>query len=421
MMMPVMARLSNRMRRAGALVLCAALAAAAYGFNRADTFSGKLCVGLHQTEQVVFRASQSGPFPIPFGRFHIQRGVTPDQVRFEKSEAATRRLNQAETFDVLRLPFALRLDAVEVIREAPASYRLEIDAPGGKSEHPLLPGMTINLDDGPVEAISIRKWAGLARQPGGEPMAAVSLRRGEESWTEYLFLSAGAWTQVEGDTSLQLAWFDSEEAARKAIESPSVSGRWGIRDGEAVNWFDSFQAGAGIDLADGTSILLWERDDVHLFDNGELRPAIKVRIEKDRQSRIEWIPVNAYDDNAVVHFEDPAQLDTVLRLYAWRDGSALLDVHYQGAHLGEFPLNDGDTCAPEGLPCAIRLDQTLSAAVAVPLDESPIWETILRRDGREYRVREGESTRIGDGLFRLDRLAGMPAVRYHFAVIREDA
>mgnify|MGYP007073294889 CR=1 FL=1 len=99
-------------------------------------------------------------------------------------------------------------------------------------------------------------------------------------------------------------------------------------------------------------------------------------------------------DGELVVFEVPGLGEPVVEVHAWHEGAAAIKVIPRNGQTVSQVLEDGETFEAPG--AAIRLEQVLSAASTVSAEVSPYYEAVLERDGRRYRLREGEQVRIGD-------------------------
>src|SRR5690606_17309849 len=97
-------------------------------------------------------------------------------------------LRRDQNYDGVNLPFALRLEDVEVLEEKPARQILQIDGFGEKREETITSGTGITLENDTLEVLSVTPWEGLVRVPQGEPMAAVEFPGAEGTLS---FLESG--------------------------------------------------------------------------------------------------------------------------------------------------------------------------------------------------------------------------------------
>jgi hypothetical protein len=220
---------------------------------------------------------------------------------------------------------------------------------------------------------------------------------------------------------MRFAWFATQTEAWKdssAGLSTVQAARWGIVDGNAVNWFQSFTPGAGAQRADGATVTLLRRDAKHPFHSGPW-PSIEVQIAKGGQDQALWVPVNDLDPEALVRFEDFAALETVLRLNAFQDGGAVVSLHYRGKSCGVKVLTAGQTWNPEGAPYEIRLDRVLEKAVVVMPKDSTLYQAILRDAAGELQLRQGEAVRSNDLLLQFIRIEPEWRLRYDLTVVED--
>ena len=384
-------------------------------YRYAQAFSGDLCIAVGQGERVVVRQAQDSPFPLA----GALKNVAADQIPFDNPATATKLRDGEHRYDAFVLPFSVRVTDVQVVQRPKPRDTLNVMAPGTADVIDLREGASIEIEGTSFEVAGVRKWSGLLRDRAGVRMAALALRRPEESWTEDVFLVTDTWRRVEPNIGIWFRWFESEAAAREDLEGgpPGLeSARWGAVDGPAINWFASFAPGTGATFADGTRVTLVQVDEHHRTHGGE-GPAIAVRVEGGAEPRTVWVPANARDPDALVRFEYCARLETVLLLDAWGEGAALVAAYHNGTACGGRVLADGEAWRPEDLPYELRLDGVLEAAVPVMREDSPLYEAVLRNGDRELRCRQGEAVRWGDALIEYVRAAPPPVVRYGLVAV----
>jgi hypothetical protein len=398
------------------LVLFAFLAAAIIeARNWICAFRGEICVAKGKSERLVVAAARGEP-RISFLRrkqdFHDE---TPDALPFE-NPATSAKLLGAGRYDAARLPFSILLKQVDVLNEEEPRNLLKISAPDSERTIDLKDKGDIRINGEPYRMETVRKWSGLMRYPSGEPLAALSLRRPAERWTENVFVAADTWRRIEPDIALRLTWCVSEEAARQAQAGglPGIeTARWGVVEGGVVDWSASFAPGTGAELKNGGTATLLK------LDESGTEPAIEVEFSKGGQRKTERAVANERSSEARVLFEYPSRLETVILVYAFEDGKALLVAYHQHKPCGERVLSAGERWSVEGMPFEIRLDQALQKALPVSEEDSTVYEAVLRGPPRDLRLRQGEAVRSGDASLEYFRKTSPPRVRYSFAVPQE--
>jgi len=398
-----------------AVALALVLTGISTAYRYAQAFSGELCIAVGQGERVVVRQAQDSPLPLA----GALKNVPADDIPFDNSATADKVRNGERRYDAFVLPFSVRVSDVQVIQWPEPRDTLNVMAPGTADVIELHEGASIEIQGTPLEVVGVRKWSGLLRDRAGARMAALALRRPEESWTEDVFLVPDTWRRVEPGIAIRFRWFESEAAAREDLERglPGLeSARWGAVDGPAINWFASFVPGTGATLADGTRVTLVQVDEHHR-SHSEEGPAVAVRVEDGAEARTVWFRANARDREALVRFEYCARLETVLLIHAWGEGAAIVAAYHNGAACGGCLLDNGEVWRPGGLPYELRLDGVLEAAVPVRREDSPLYEALLRNGDRELRCRQGEAVRWGDALIEYVHAAPPPVVRYGLVAV----
>ncbi|MBI4559522.1 MAG: hypothetical protein HY706_18190 [Candidatus Hydrogenedentes bacterium] len=288
-----------------------------------------------------------------------------------------------------------------------AGDRLRISGLGKTEVIAVAPGTRLSLGGEPVEVRGIRAWSGLLRDPRGSPMAEVSLRIGDGVWQEHVFLKSGEWMRLMPNFAAYFAWVESRGEAESRIVKDGTgleSARWGVVEGEAVNWFDSFAPGTGLELADGSTITLLAFNDAHPTSAGPT-PAIRVSISRDGDAEESWVTANDPKSHPKVWFEYFARLPVLCRLFAWEDGRVLAAAQSDRYRGDAVELVSGSKPTVRAAGYELRLDQVAQGALPVFPDESTAKEIILSLPERELHVREGEAVTWDD--YRIEFIPGV--------------
>ena len=241
-----------------AVTLALVLTGISTAYRYAQAFSGELCIAVGQGERVVVRQAQGSLLPLA----GALKNVAADTIPFDNPATAAKLRHGQHGYDAFVLPFSVRVTDVQVVQRPEPRDTLNVIAPGTADVIDLREGASIEIQGTPFEVARVRKWSGLLRDRAGVRMAALALRRPNESWTGDVFLVTDTWRRVEPNIGIWFRWFESEAAAREDLEGglPGLeSARWGGVDGPAINWFGSFAPGTGATLADGTRVMLCGR------------------------------------------------------------------------------------------------------------------------------------------------------------------
>jgi hypothetical protein len=376
-------------------------------------FSGQVCIAVGHSESTAVREGTGATGTAKLGGRDLALGVGPDDVVFQNAATASRFLDPTRRYDFTALPFALTLKNINIVKDVEPLHDLKTKIEGKENVRTLSAGDNIVIDNAPFEVVGFQKWSGLLQTSPGKPMAAVSLRKKDGAW-EIVFLDNDKW-HIDGKTfGIHFAFCDSEADAQKGL--PGIeSARWATVDRTSLNWFETFDAGTGAKLADGTEITLQQVDEQHDVD-GEKTAAIEVVIDEGGRIRRAWIPANRDDTGELVRFEYPAKLPFVLVLNAWTDGAALAAAYKDGTEAANKPLAAGDVLAAPGYPCEVRLDQVLREAAPVQQKDSPLYAAVLKGKQGEVRLRQGEAVHAGDAMVEYVRTANPPEVVYQLSV-----
>ncbi len=386
-------------------------------------FEAQLYVPLNFSEDMAVRPASQDDSILPALTPHYEN-VMPDNIKFNIGEQVGN-YYRTMPYDVVQLPFRLRLKHVELIEKSETVYSLATRPLGTgsllqaeaendmKATIPIQHQDVFMLWDRRWTVQELRPWVGLLHNPGGPPMANVSISIEDTNW-ENIFLHENTWVIGNGPTALKFAWFNSEAVARSAfpdsIPGPE-SGRWGVHDGAGIHWFQSFVPGTGVTLSDSTDIVLVHFDathESHIYKG----PLILVEV-RQAESVYNCLVTpegilgfnNAEDKNDTdiqlpqIFMEYPGSNAYVVYVHAWRDASALIKVFHDGDALPVFQLDEQESrfVAQEGQQIGVQIEQVYGNALPVDAAEGVLWEVVLECNDSLYRLREGDWVMLGDG------------------------
>lgn len=363
------------------LYLGALFMVAGWAFYYLQHFSGSVFLLPGASESLAF-----SPAGEAFRPSAAQRAVAPDLLLFD-NPASVKALRSDQLYDGLILPFSLRLEKVEILREYAPWDVLRIEEPRKTSRQSIKAGEQIDLGGESLEILEVGPWAGLVRDPRGEPMAVVEVPDDSASERRLVFLESGAPSIVRPDLSLCFQWHGSEAEARQAFV-PSLDAipgaRWGVREDNAIQWFENLVPGSGLVLRDGTQITIGRAE------RGEGRITLEIQRSIGRELRT--VRANAAGPEDKFIYEDPAATGRMLYLHAWRENRAVGRLLQQGAPVQEFEMAaDASSGAP------VLLKQVMAQALAVPGDT--VRAARVRLGEQTAVLREGSAETLGD--FRL--------------------
>ena len=373
-------------------------------FYRVQGFQGVMLLQQGAAEHLAFRAASGG-----IGVGVAQRNVFPDLLLFDNPRAA-RVLRQDQHYDAMLLPVALRLDDVEIIAEHPARHTLSMEGPSGTRQLPIDTGTRVELGDDTLEVTGIGTWEGLVRTGTGRPMAAVALGAMVSFESPMIFLEADRWRLLGPDMALQFQWHASEAALQEAVHSTldTLGGaRWGLRDGKAIQWFESFTPGTGARLRDGTRVALAE--------DHRAEGWVSLRVIDGSGERLERVEANQAGDALPYLLEDPLAADRVLQLHAWREDQVHARLWRRGESEPVQTLAPGDVWALAPGELTLDLRQVMADAVAVP--GGKVFAAYAQAGGRRYALREGLAENIGEYRVQYVREQPPPDARYAVAAL----
>ncbi len=390
------------------LYLGVLLFAGGYVLQWAQSFEGILVVEKGRTEQWTVRTSDEEG-----GLFSAQRNMPVDVIGFDNPRAVTRVLGAKGQLDAAVLPFRLKLEDVKVLGQHPDKETLEVIRAGKTTKATVKPGQSISLPEGQITMIGIEPWRGLIRDGSGEPMAAVSLKSGNDPWSPVLFVNTKSVIRPLTGLALSLHWFPEEDTARAPVSEHQASvrqTRWGIHDTGRTHWFEALTPGTGITTSDGTEYTLME---VEENTDPALPPVAAIVLKKisgGNASRLR-IEANAAtpDSEAVLESYNDR---IVICLHAWRDGAVVVHQVNEGKPTEVRLLNEGEPIEIQGTtpPLQIRLEQVMRTAI--PVSDEDVRMLILQTAGDEVHIREGQSVQLKESRLRFRRIPQPPTVQY---------
>ena len=304
-----------------------------------------------------------------------------------------------QVYEVVETPFSVTLQEVEFEEGVTTPARLRLVEEGRERYEPVSPEGRVVVGGRDTIMREVRQWGGiLPERPesGGTPLAVLALQPRHGAWTEDIVAQAGDWLPLDDDLVFRFQWSHSEAAAMRAIEEglPGLeSARWGIEEGGAINWFDSFLPGSGLQLADGTAIVLAE---VRGKDAPETARDVAIRFRVARDGRVQdvWVPANGTSEDGLIRFEYPTLARFAVLGFSWEPGLMLLQLFENGEQAGRFTVQRGEAVDLDAANRTLRLDQALESAVYLRREDSPLQELVLEGEGLVLRLRQGETVRI---------------------------
>ena len=276
-----------------------------------------------------------------------------------------------------------------------------------------LVGETIAIGPRKYVVEAIRPWSGLMRDIAGPPMAEVAVKLEDGPWITPIFCRENEWELVENSVAILLEWAYDKEAAQERIDAGTAianASRWGVQDGNVMQWSSSFLAGTGFDLADGTSVTLLRHE-----PEREGGAAILVQVVREGETSERWVPVNEAEPEAIIHYEDPTAFPAVLHLVGVSEDLVAFRM-YSGAESvcsGTVDTNGFTSCSLP--PLSFRLMNALPGAVFIDENDTHFREAILTSEDDIVRVRQGEVVTVDGHRLSLEANVRDDQVRYQFA------
>ena len=371
------------------------LLVAGTAYHYLQQFSGSVFLLPGVPESLAFRPADGA-----FRPGIAQRGVVPELLLFDNPRSV-QALRPDQLYDGIVLPFALRLDEVEVLEERPARQTIQIDGPGEKRQDAVAPGARVSVGNTTLHVDSIGPWEGLVRISRGEPMAALELSGAPASLK---FLDSGRSYILQPDLAVCFSWFGSEDEARASLPArldDTAGARWGIRDRGSIQWFENIVPGTGLVLQDGAQVTLTEANRAQGF--------ITVQIVRGPGTETVRVKANEAAPEDRYLYDDPAGTGRVIYLHAWREDSAIARLLQRDGAAEDIEMGIGSGGAP------IVLRQVMAQAVAVP--GGKIRAAQVRLGEQRLALREGLAETVGDYRLLYREEPVPPEARYHVAAL----
>ncbi|GMW00103.1 MAG: hypothetical protein AMXMBFR84_12410 [Candidatus Hydrogenedentota bacterium] len=328
-----------------------------------------------------------------------QTAVAGTDVVHQLPESMGDRFLASKHYDLAMLPNPITLKSIEVIDAGVLADGLIVSNLDGIKRVRIDDEETFQLDGREWNFVGVSPWGGLIADERGSPMAALALRANDaEPWQEPVLLGNAVWLTVPPDTALYFDWFDDRATAEIAQQNELTgihSARWGVREGENIHWFSSFEPGGGVVLNDGTAVTLLQYEEAFSFPDG-IAPAIQVETLRQDEKTRDWIQANSSSEENIVLFEDTALSGRVWIVYAWADDTGWAALYEDGTQIAARGIGRGDVFQPEDGGPALRVDHLLATGVPVLPQSVEVRGLRIRRDGQELWLPEGNPTVLGE-------------------------
>ena len=305
----------------------------------------------------------------------------------------------------------LYLHAADSSEASTHNDHLLVEFNGLESSFLLVPGETVVIADQTFVVQSVRPWVGVLPDPEGQPYLSLSLAHDGDDWIENLIIGTSGETSV-GQYHLNLEMLNEttpEDFITAQQDTPRAR-RWGVLDGDRMQWFDSLDPGSGLETNDGTAYTLLQFRENYDSPDGIL-PAIAVRVTKDDHSENRIITTHTT--------ESPIKLDMPPSHQIWflvSPGNSITAVaKYPEDTILYRPLAMGETWTLDNSEMSLRLEQFASSGLPVTIDQTPFQEAVLKNEQNRLRVRQGEALRFDDALIRYDREIDKGKMTFHIS------
>jgi hypothetical protein len=300
----------------------------------------------------------------------------------------------------------------DVVGSGTEGDRLLVEEGAERSSFLLGSGELIVVGDMEFLVETVRPWVGILPDAGGRALISISIAVEDGEWVENMILAGNGVILVGGYRfRLELLNGRTVDAFMESREDRESQGRWGVREGDWIHWFDSLLPGSGVELDDGTNYTLLEFREAYETPEGVV-PAIAVRVEAEGVSGRRIVTTDTEDDSIRFEYGSGNEVWFVVS----RDRVINVIVLESGER-GEYrTVEIGETWRLEEASMSVRIEQYSSAGVAIDLDQTPFREAVLVSEGKRVRVRQGEAVRVGDALLRYQRKTALGAGEYEVAL-----
>lgn len=361
-------------------------------------FFGELWLREGMTSKVVLRPRPHDVPDAPRGSLEIAERAGVDLLPlFPERPPGLKDLQQI--YEAVELPFSVRLSSITFEETGVSAAEVTLSAADREQRVPYAAGTRIVLGDRPFVMREIRPWGGLISEPaesGGAPLAVLGIRQHEEDWVEDIVAEDGDWLRLADELVFRFCWTESEAVALASINDgvPGLeSARWGVEENGAMNWFESFVPGTGLQLSDGTEVVLAE---VRQGKGTAGREEAAIRFKVVREGKVEdvWVSANGTAEEGLLRFVYPTLERFVAMGYSWQPDFMLIVLFENGEEAGRYVLERGQIQALGRAQCMLRLDQVLGSAVYLARQDSPLTELVLESDEQLLCLRQGETLSV---------------------------
>ncbi len=342
------------------------------------------------------------------------------EIPFANPEDARGWIDANRYYDVASLPFAIAIVGANLEADREVGGTLIVFSADSETRVSAESGRNVSVGGEEFTIGAVRPWSGLVHAPGNPPMAELTLFAGDESAGaagNTYFVPDGAWIRANNETALHFRWVASANDSEQAMDEGWRRGmaRWGIVSEEQGEWLTTFQPGSGLITADGSSVVLLQRNGAHAGPGGTTS-AIEVAIETLEGVERRWVRANETVPGFPVRYENLPEMPRVLHVIAWEPGRATVFPAMHGARGEPAVLERGETWVGAGLK--LRLDDVQPSATAVKPDASSQFEIVLEGRDREFAVPESGPVHIASSSVRFEAHVQPATVSYQVAIYR---
>lgn len=385
-------------------------------YGRLFEFAGEMRIRTGSAEAIAV----APPSAFRIARSTLRKAVLGREIAFANSEDARGWIDGNRYYDVASLPFAIAIVGANLEAEREVGGTLVVSSTDSETRVSVESGRNVSIGGEEFTMGAVRPWSGLVHAPGNSPMAELTFFAGDESegaTGNTYFVPNGAWIRAGENTALHFRWVASANDREQAMDEGQLRdvARWGIVSEDQGEWLTTFQPGSGLVTADGSSVVLLQRDDAHAGPGGTTS-AIEVALETSEGVERRWVQANETVSGFPVRYENLPEMPRVLHVIAWEPERATVYAAMHDARGEPVVLDRGETWVDAGL--RLRLDDVQPSATAVNPVASSQFEVVLDGRDREFAVPENSPVHIVSSHVAFEARVQPAKVSYQVAIYR---
>jgi hypothetical protein len=278
------------------------------------------------------------------------------------------------------------IEIVPIFANLENTLQLRVEYDGEEQLLPVIESGTISVGAERFTVKSVTEWTGIRTDAQGQPHLSILYIPDStiESTEEIpLVLKSDESMEID-DIHLSFHWGEFSEAV--SLIPPA---RWGINEGGNTSWFSDLTIGNGIELNDGTRIILLKAiASSSQIEIGVIKKESRTKYRVDANNLLEIGDATIYFENTV---RKPRILictsngENVLQVHYFKDGDLVLIENVHDSEVVRLPPGE-----------AVKVMSVLPKAVPIESSWAPWAQVVLEGETQQLIVRQGETVRVGD-------------------------